>query len=128
MIAVFDATAAAHLRRALDLYARRLRSDGLQLPEALLAMVQALDDASGRQPAPKPFAPVLEEDDGAMATALLTYEEAAQRLRCSERTVDRLVAGGDLKTVAIGKLRRIHVADLAEYVDSLRVGAPQGAA
>ncbi len=128
MIAVFDSVTALHLRRALELYARRLKSDGCVLPPALVKLLGALNDASRRQQPTN-----LADDDGTqedqvMASALLTYEEAAQRLRCSERTVDRLVASGELKNVAIGRRRLIHSADLAEYVDSLRAAKPGAAA
>ncbi len=128
MIAVFDSVTALHLRRALELYARRLKSDGCVLPPALVKLLGALNDASRRQQPTNLVDGGEGQDDQVMASALLTYEEVAQRLRCGERTVDRLVAAGSLKTVAIGKLRRVHSQDLAEYVDSLRVEKPETAA
>lgn len=46
------------------------------------------------------------DSDLSKPAALLTREDVAQILSCSTRTVDRLVASGDLPAIRIGKLVR----------------------
>jgi excisionase family DNA binding protein len=47
---------------------------------------------------------------------LLTYDEAADVLRCSQATVKRRVAEGALDAFADGRLRRIREDDLVRFV------------
>jgi excisionase family DNA binding protein len=53
---------------------------------------------------------------------LLLYrmDEAAARLMVSTRSVEILVGQGTIKSVRIGRLRRIAHEDLVAYVESLR--------
>ena len=63
------------------------------------------------------------------AAVLLTVEEAAQRLSIGRTTMYSLVSAGDIKSVTIGRLRRIPSECLEEYVSSLRTsGQPESAA
>lgn len=55
---------------------------------------------------------------------LLGLDEAARCLALSKRTVQGLVYAGDLPSVSIGRSRRIAVADLADYVERLRLDRP----
>lgn len=48
--------------------------------------------------------------------ALLTLDDVATVLRCNRRTVERLVASGELATVFFGRLRRVTPDDLAVFV------------
>jgi len=64
---------------------------------------------------------------GAMSTPatpedliLLTVEEAAVRLRIGRTSMYRLVATGAIESVTVGRLRRVPVECLAEYVHRLR--------
>lgn len=50
---------------------------------------------------------------------VLTVEEAAQRLGIGRTTMYSLVKNGEVRTVTIGRLRRVPLACLNEYVDSL---------
>lgn len=50
---------------------------------------------------------------------LLTVEEAAERLGIGRTFAWRLVRTGDLKSVQIGRLRRVHVDAVREYTDRL---------
>jgi excisionase family DNA binding protein len=52
--------------------------------------------------------------------ALLTVAEACASLRISRWTFYRLIQSGQLRTVKIGSARRIPVAALTEFVDTLR--------
>lgn len=48
---------------------------------------------------------------------LLTREDLAQILCCSTRTVDRLVASGDLPAIRIGKLVRFRPGQIRRLLD-----------
>lgn len=54
---------------------------------------------------------------------LLTVEEAAVRLRIGRTSMYHLVATGAVESVTVGRLRRVPVECLAEYVTRLRSGA-----
>ena len=47
---------------------------------------------------------------------LLTLSDVAEILQCSEKTVKRRVASGDLPVVRDGRLVRVHPDDLDRYV------------
>ncbi len=51
---------------------------------------------------------------------LLTVEEAAERLRIGRTSMYRLVSTGEIETVTVGRLRRVPVECLDEYVARLR--------
>lgn len=50
---------------------------------------------------------------------VLTIEEAAQRLGIGRTTMYALVMNGEIRSVTIGRLRRVPVRCLTEYVDHL---------
>jgi excisionase family DNA binding protein len=52
---------------------------------------------------------------------LLTAEEVAQALGIGRSKVYELMAAGQLRSVAIGRLRRVPAARLAEFVASLEL-------
>ncbi|MFJ8742403.1 helix-turn-helix domain-containing protein [Embleya sp. NPDC127516] len=51
---------------------------------------------------------------------LLTVEEGARRLRIGRTTMYALIGSGAIETVPVGRLRRIPVEAIAEYVHRLR--------
>lgn len=53
---------------------------------------------------------------------LLTIEEAADRLRIKRSMLYQLVGTGELKSIKVGRLRRIRVRDLEAFVDRLASG------
>ncbi len=55
---------------------------------------------------------------------VLTIEEAAKRLRIGRTLMYSLVKNGEIRTVSIGRLRRVPAQCLNEYVDSL-LSSPQ---
>lgn len=98
------------------------RADVLEVIAAIEAAGRAWrgepGGVSGRQERPGPALPGVElQSEG---VALMTLDQAAASLAVSERTVRRLVAGGDLPSVRLGRARRIHVEDLATYAAELR--------
>lgn len=66
-------------------------------------------------------------DQGGKQTMLLTVEETAAELRIARRRVFALITAGDLRSVKIGKSRRVRSADLADYVAGLGADAPAAA-
>jgi excisionase family DNA binding protein len=57
---------------------------------------------------------------------LLTPEEAAQRLALSRTTIYELIRTGELRSVKVGRARRIPVAALGEFVNGLFDPDPGG--
>lgn len=53
---------------------------------------------------------------------VLTIEEAARRLRIGRTNMYALVMSGEIRSVTIGRLRRVPARCLTEYVDSLLDG------
>lgn len=51
-----------------------------------------------------------------MSTQLLTIRDAADRLRVSKRTVEQLLANGEIGTVRIGRSVRIAEHHLAAFI------------
>ena len=49
-------------------------------------------------------------------TVLVPVDEVAARLRCSRRTVFRLITAGEFASVKIGKQRHVAAADVDAYV------------
>jgi excisionase family DNA binding protein len=63
------------------------------------------------------------------AVLLLTVEDAAQRLSIGRTTMYSLISAGAIKSVTIGRLRRIPSECLEEYIAGLRAsGQPESAA
>lgn len=67
-------------------------------------------------------APTVEATDSRDAL-LLTVAEAANRLGVSRAFAYQLVMSGQLRSVKLGRLRKVRVADLTNYVASLAVDA-----
>ena len=64
---------------------------------------------------------VLSTPSQASLTALLTFEQAADELSVSRRTLARLVSRGEFPPpLKIGRSSRIHPDDLAAYLEKLR--------
>jgi excisionase family DNA binding protein len=48
---------------------------------------------------------------------LHTVEEAADYMRCSRRTVERLIARGELVSVRVASRRRLRIEELDRYLE-----------
>jgi excisionase family DNA binding protein len=107
-----DAARLAFVAKALAEFRDRCAVNGAAMP---LGLEAALAVATGRQAAPLLVSTV---DDP--HTVAMTYRDAAARLGVSERTVDRLIAAGELVAVDIGGCARVRLTDLRAYVDGLR--------
>ncbi|MGH8909863.1 MAG: helix-turn-helix domain-containing protein [Egibacteraceae bacterium] len=56
---------------------------------------------------------------------LWTVAEVAEHMRVSNMTVYRLIKGGQLPAIRVGKNYRIRGADLSDYLDASRTGRSQ---
>lgn len=54
---------------------------------------------------------------------LLRVSDVCEQLSLSRATVQRLLASGAIRSVQVGRARRVLYTDLQEYVDSLAPGA-----
>lgn len=55
----------------------------------------------------------------ASETTALSLLQVAARLGVSRRTVERLIAGQELKSVKVGSLTRVRESELLRYLESL---------
>jgi len=53
---------------------------------------------------------------------LITTEEAARRLSLTPETVRRMIRGGELRAVKIGRVHRIEEEELSAYVARMKAG------
>ncbi|MGI8881050.1 MAG: helix-turn-helix domain-containing protein [Jatrophihabitans sp.] len=120
LIANVDGPLAGFLAIAITDLQKRFALSSLKAPAGTDELVAALTlNATGRQTTPTlaELAEVLE--CVSMTRLTIDYDEAAEALHVSRRSVDRLVASGELSTVNIGGSVRIRTTDLSGYVESL---------
>ena len=55
---------------------------------------------------------------------LLSVEDAAERLDIGRTMVYELIASGELGTITIGRLRKVPVAEVTEFVERRRATGP----
>lgn len=120
---IFDVTPAlaGHLATAIRVHREWAARTGLQLPSGLLELESHLASRAMRGQRGTPVDDLWEvRDGGQVSPRLLTYDETARSLSCSERTVKRLVASGELCAVRLGEgAARIRVTDVDAYVTNL---------
>jgi excisionase family DNA binding protein len=81
--------------------------------EIALVVARLVELVSGQAPVEAPQPRQMPE------RVLLTVEEAAERLGISRTTTFRLVRTGEIESVRIGRLRRIHVDAVNAYATRL---------
>lgn len=112
---------AGHLATAIRVHREWAARTGLQMPAGLLELESFLASRAMRGQRGTPVDDLWEvRDGGHVSPRLLTYDETARTLSCSERTVKRLVASGELHAVRLGEgAVRIRVIDVDTYVADL---------
>ena len=115
-----DSAGRAHLARALDEHRRWCRANGRTMPATLVQLAALLTTT-----APNGQARTTQRDEDDLPdtepmTLAYTFSEAGDLLGISERTVRRLVAAGELQSITVGSLPRIHREDLSDYAQRLR--------
>lgn len=110
-----------HLTMALARHVRQLHLEGVAVPREVDDLTTFLVHlARGRQAPPAvAVKDVVDHDPIVSGRMLVTKNEAARRLGVSVRTVERLVAAGQLRQVQIERLARFRVGDLEAYVNGL---------
>ena len=111
-----------HLAVAVAGYERECRIDHRPLPAELLVLREFFADcATLRLGAPLAPDSSGSGQGGAMTapTLLLSKRDLAVELRCSARTVDRLLASGAVRAVKVEGATRVRRVDLEAYVAGL---------
>lgn len=121
-----------HLAVAMTRHVRHLRQDAILVPPSIDELTTILVRCVQTRPAATPVEPVwttgnrAAQDDQVVRRLLVTKAEAADLLGVSIRTVERLIAGGQLPLLHIERASRLRLADIEAYVDSLGAGEPRG--
>ena len=120
---------AAHLAGAIGRHRREMRLEGSSVPPTLDALEQVFAriaigsrKVTGGHSGPEIDA-VSDPGDGRShesPTDLLDRKQAARRLRCSESTVKRREAAGELRPIRHGRVVRHRVTDLDAYLEGTR--------
>lgn len=84
-------------------------------PDLAAVLAQLAQLLAENTPEPAPVA----EPRPMPERVLLTVEEAAERLGIGRTFAWRLVRNGELESVRIGRLRRVHVDAVRDYADRL---------
>jgi excisionase family DNA binding protein len=114
------AETAGHVAVALRAYRRSRSHNGIVVPAALAEIEREMSERAMRRQEASPLEDLWTVVQATTVTpAQLTIDQAAQRLQCSARTVERRIAAGSLRVVKDGRLTRIRVKDLDEYIDEL---------
>lgn len=110
-----------HVAAAMDRYVRELKRDGVTPPLEVLAVAEFLADCVTVRQDATPLGdtrPLV--DAGVMKEhPLLTKREAAEALRRSPRTIERLIASGTLTAVKVEGSTLIRRVDLDAYIAGL---------
>jgi excisionase family DNA binding protein len=117
VVIVADRVVERHLAAAVGAYVDALRRNGVRPPVPLLELRAALCDLNRHEPTE--FAGPNEFGEGDGMALVFDTNEVADVLRVSQRSVERLLAAGDLPSVLIGRSRRVRAEDLREYVAEL---------
>jgi excisionase family DNA binding protein len=110
-----------HVTLALCAHVRRLHQEALPVPHEVEELAAVLMRIARTRQDP----PTLADEFGTAHYVrmpdrlLVTKGEAAERLGISIRTVERLVATGQLPQIYIERLARFRVSDLEAYVNGL---------
>lgn len=112
---------ADQLAAAVGLLRRQRRLDGLDDPDELAGLQAALEFLGSKnrtEPKFSPLSAVGPEDAPMLA---YRYGEVAEFLRVTPRTVEKLVASGELAVLEIGGARRIPHNALCEWISDRTV-------
>jgi excisionase family DNA binding protein len=100
-----------HLSRAIGHYIEQRKRNALGVPRGLTQLFVSLGDSSRRQPTEWPGEPAISE------SMCVKYSTAARLLDVSTRTIERLVAAGELVPLKVGRRRVIPVFQLRQRID-----------
>jgi hypothetical protein len=115
-LALDDATR-AHLVAAIRRYCDYRAGSGEAVPDGLAELEQALMSAPGRQEAPAAAIVELSPNVDGVPPLAYTIPEAAQAAGVGERTMERLVADGAVRSKLIGRRRIVPVDGLRDFLN-----------
>lgn len=87
------------------------------ITELVRTFAQLAERLAGSAPGPQPASQLRP------TRVLLTVEEAAERLAVGRTTAYRLIRSGELDSVRVGRLRRVHVEAIDSYAAQLAAEA-----
>lgn len=90
-------------------------------PDVAALLAQVVQLLASKEPASVP-----EPRESVAESVMLTVEEAAERLRIGRTTAWRLVKSGQLRSVLIGRLRRVPASEVHAYAAQLMTDADAG--
>lgn len=124
LLVVLEPETAGHVAIALVRHLRWAREGGTPVPATVREIAEAATSAARSRQEPTTVAALEALVEGARMSEplLLPYDSAAGILGLSHRTVERMVAAGELPSVAVGGRRLIRRVDLVAYVDGLVPG------
>lgn len=114
-----------HLALAVTRHVRHLRQEGLQVPPSVDELGALLVRCAQTRPKATHVDHVwttwsrAAQDDPVTGRLLVSKAEAAELLGVSVRTVERLIAAGQLRLLHIERASRLRLADIEAYVESL---------
>lgn len=114
-----------HLAVAVTRHVRHLRQDALQVPPSVDELASILCRCAQTRPTATPAEHQWTMESWAAhhgqvtGRLLVTKAEAAELLGVSVRTVERLIAAGQLPLLHIERASRLRLTDIEAYVDSL---------
>jgi len=115
-----DDELAEHFAKALLEYIRRERTNGRHVPIEVLDVAKYILEGSMRQDATNDGLQRRAAHAERMANELLTKRQAAVSLGVSVRSLERLVAAGELVVVRSGRSVRVRRGDLDAYINRKR--------
>ncbi len=107
-----------HVAVAIRHYRFTCIRNNIRAPSHLVELEQLLSQRAIARPEAtelEQFASIAESE--AMSPLLLTAKQAARRLLCSERTLQRRVAAGQLAPVRNGRIVRFRVTDIDAVIN-----------
>ena len=115
-----SAETAGHLAVAIRAYRKAARANYLAVPADLIHIEAAMAERAMKGQDGTPVDELWQVQEAASVTPeLLSIADTARKLRCSERTVKRRIAAGELAAVKDGRLTRIRPTDIAAYLQRL---------
>jgi len=103
---------AAHLARALEQHRRWARDNGETVPAELGVLLRIVSGGQERTTS----LPGSDAADDAGVPIAHDYDEAGRLLKCSARTIRRLVDAGQLRSITVGSAPRIPRSELERFV------------
>jgi excisionase family DNA binding protein len=112
---------AGHLAVALANYRKWAATSGMQVPAVLRELQSASASRAMAGQTGTPLGDLWQvQQSRTMTPRLVTQAEAGVMLSCSDRTIRRLVASGQLTAIRFNGSTRLRVTDIDAFIDQLQ--------